>query len=154
MRSETSQRALITYFENNPVSSAFGISALKDASSTAAVEWDIHVRKDLVSSWEQAPDCLHPSRTCDCEKCSLLLSSVETALIAHGDPLCLLYEMLGLPHVYAAVSRLPLHCLGGLMVRQWLPLYWRAHALRRELQGGPPPPPLRVVLDVKSSISS
>lgn len=143
-------------FENNPIVAAYAFTQLfLRKVPLASVEWDIYTDHAAVSHWMSLPRCTaEASCNCCCETCAALLSIVDTAIIAHGNLAAILLEKFGLPGAYACVQRTPVHKLGGVMVSEWLRIFYEALRL-----GSPGVavativPELRVVLDIKSCAS-
>lgn len=159
--------ALTISFENSPITAAFGLVKLKEQGlAIVPMEWDIHVDRALVGRWAAGPPC-QATGECGCPRCCLLENIVDTAVIAHGGPMVLFRELLGLHSTYAAVLRTPLHQLGGLLVPHWLGTFARALDMYAAASQLPRPcggsasehhaarfgGPLRVVLDLKTSVS-
>lgn len=128
---------LVPMFENNPVSSAFGVvsgvarrrerGATPGPHDLEAVEWDAFVASPLVEAWERAKD--------ETVRAGVLTRMVDTMLVAHATTSDTVQEAFGLCQ-YEDVRRTAKTKLGGVEAPAWMDLFARALALAADPTGG------------------
>ena len=120
---------LIPMLENNPVVAAYGTVRSATLSSNqegpnhlAGMEWDVFVDSALIAKWETAED--------ESSKTRVMNAVLDTTMIAHGAPVDLIQESMGVSQ-YADVRLTPKTHFGGVEMDAWLDFYGRALFLSR-----------------------